>query len=529
MLTVVLTAVLMATNLVGAAVVLAVIYLVLPLPQVPGTAHVELINGLVAAAYIIFAAVTGPLAGRRRLSELDDWLRSERPPDPRIRRQVVRAPLLLFKLQLSRWLGAALLFGLLDLAFSPALGAIVAPTIAITGITTGACAYLLAERILRAPAARALADEDPGRVAVPGVATRAVLAWAFGTAAPVLGLVTVGVSALAGTPATATQLEIVIVVLGAIAVVVGLLAVSLAARATADPIDNVRVALERIARGDFDARVPVYDGTQIGRLQLGFNRMAEGLGERERIRDMFGSYVDPAVAERILTDGVEPSGEEVEVTIMFIDIRGFTAFAERTEPRQVVAGINALFAAAIPMIHEHQGRVDKFVGDGLLAVFGAPTRLDDHADRTWPPRWRSHGPSTTVMPASCGSASASTRARSSPATSAARASGVQRDRRPGERGRARPAGHPRDRRHGAADRAHARAAHRPAGFAGRALARAAARSRHADRGLGGTDVAGVEPKTSRLPARDTRRTPAGSAGGPGQRPTPARHPPAGAP
>jgi adenylate cyclase len=208
-----------------------------------------------------------------------------------------------------------------------------------------------------------------------------VLAWAFGTAAPVLGLVIVGIAALAGAPASATQLEVVIVVLGAIAVVVGLLAVSLAARATADPIDNVRGALERIQRGDFDVRVPVYDGTQIGRLQLGFNRMAEGLGERERIRDMFGSYVDPAVAERILDDGVELGGEEVEVTIMFIDIRGFTAFAEETDAREVVAGVNALFEAVIPIIHENQGRVDKFVGDGLLAVFGAPQRLNDHADQ----------------------------------------------------------------------------------------------------------------------------------------------------
>jgi adenylate cyclase len=378
---VVLTAVLVATNLVGAGAVLAVIYLVLPLPQLSNAAHIELVNGLVAAAYIVIAVLLGPLAGRRRLSEVGDWLRSERPADASIRRQVVRAPLLLFEVNLALWLVAAVLFAVLNLAFSAMLSAIVAPAIAITGITTGACAYLLAERILRTPASRALADEDPGRVAVPGVATRAVLAWAFGTAAPVLGLVIVGIAALAGAPASATQLKVVIVVLGAIAVVVGLLAVSLAARATADPIDNVRGALEQIQRGDFDTRVPVYDGTQIGRLQLGFNRMAEGLGERERIRDTFGSYVDPAVAERILDEGVELTGEEVEVTIMFIDIRGFTAFAEETDAREVVAGINSLFEAAIPIIHDHEGRVDKFVGDGLLAVFGAPQRLDDHADR----------------------------------------------------------------------------------------------------------------------------------------------------
>jgi adenylate cyclase len=379
-LTVVLSAVLVVTNLLGAAAVLALIYLVLPVPPLPDPGHARAVNALVAAGYIVVAVVVGAVAGRRQLSPLADWLRSERPADARIRRQVVGAPLALFRMQFALWLAAALLFGVLNLEFSATLSGIVAPTVAITGITTGACAYLLAERILRTPASRALAEEDPGKVAVPGVATRAVLAWAFGTAAPVLGLVIVGISTLAGAPASAARLKLVIIVLGAIAIVVGLLAVSLAARATADPIDNVRGALERIQRGEFDARVPVYDGTQIGRLQLGFNRMAEGLAERERMRDTFGSYVDPAVAERILDEGVELSGEEVEVTIMFIDVRGFTAFAEETDAREVVAGINALFEAVIPIIHEHEGRVDKFVGDGLLAVFGAPQRLSHHAD-----------------------------------------------------------------------------------------------------------------------------------------------------
>ena len=230
----------------------------------------------------------------------------------------------------------------------------------------------MAERILRKPASRALGDEDPGRLRVPGVATRAVLAWAFGTGVPVLGSVVVGIAAAAGSPATEAELERVMIVLGVIAVLVGLLAVMLAARATADPVDAVREAMERVQAGSFDVRVPIYDGTQIGRLQLGFNRMAAGLAERERIRTTFGSYVDEDVADRILEGDVELGGEEVDVTIMFLDVRGFTAFAERTEARDVVTALNALFEQVIPIIHDHGGRVDKFVGDGLLAVFGTP-------------------------------------------------------------------------------------------------------------------------------------------------------------
>jgi adenylate cyclase len=171
------------------------------------------------------------------------------------------------------------------------------------------------------------------------------------------------------------------VVLGGIGIGVGLLAVSLAARASADPLESVRRALARVQCGEFDVRVPVYDGTQIGQLQLGFNQMVAGLAERERIREAFGTYVDPEVADYILQEGGTLEGEEVEVTIMFIDVRNFTGFAERTPARDVVAAINRLFERIVPIVHAHGGRVDKFVGDGLLAVFGAPRRQSDHAGR----------------------------------------------------------------------------------------------------------------------------------------------------
>jgi adenylate cyclase len=118
----------------------------------------------------------------------------------------------------------------------------------------------------------------------------------------------------------------------------------------------------------------------VGLLAAGFNRMVEGLRERERIREAFGTYVDREVAEHILREGTSLSGEEVEVTMMFIDIRNFTGFSERASAPEVVATINRMFERAVPIIHVHHGHVDKFVGDGLLAVFGAPRRQDHHAD-----------------------------------------------------------------------------------------------------------------------------------------------------
>lgn len=376
----VLTTAMVVTNLIGAAVVLAVIYLILPLPPTRDAAGVRELNAIVAAVYIVVAVVAGAVGGRTLLGPLQRWLRGDRAADGAVQRLVVRAPLFLFRLQVGLWMTAAVLFGVLNSLHSLRLGLVVAATVALTGVTTGACAYLVAERILRKPASRALAEEDPGRLRVPGVATRALLAWAFGSGVPILGVVMVGITTLAGSPATEAQLERVMIALGMIAVLVGLLAVMLAARATADPVDAVRRAMEAVQGGSFDVRVPIYDGTQVGRLQLGFNRMAAGLADRERIRATFGSYVDADVAERILEDDVELDGEEVDVTIMFLDVRGFTAFAERTEAREVVAALNGLFERAIAIIHRHGGRVDKFVGDGLLAVFGTPRRLENHAD-----------------------------------------------------------------------------------------------------------------------------------------------------
>jgi adenylate cyclase len=379
---VVLTLVIVLTNLVGAGAVLGIAIFVIPLPQVPDTAHVRLINALAAAGYVAVAVPLGVIVGAWGLVRLKDWLVADRPATVKEARVVLYAPMRLFALQVSLWLGAALLFGLINASFSARLAVRVAIVVAITGLVTASCAYLLTERILRPAAARALADAAPERLAVPGVATRAMLAWMLGTGLPVFGVVAIGILALAGDPTISVhKLGVAMVVLGGTGIAVGMLAVGLAARTTADPIDSVRRALARVERGEFDARVPVYDGTQIGQLQLGFNRMVAGLAERDRIREAFGTYVDPDVAERILQEGTKLDGEEVEVTLMFIDIRDFTGFAERTPAHEVVATINALFERIVPVIHEHGGRVDKYVGDGLLAVFGAPRRQPDHADQ----------------------------------------------------------------------------------------------------------------------------------------------------
>jgi adenylate cyclase len=245
----VLTLVIVVTNVIGAGAVLLLAYFVLPLPTVAHATHVRLVNGIAAAVYVALAVPIGVIAGIRMFG-LGDWLTKERAPTAREIRGVLYGPMRLFALQVALWLGAAVLFGTLNLAFSTPLGVRVGIVIALTGLVTASCAYLLTERILRPAAARALADGTDRRFAVPGVATRAVLAWMLGTSLPVCAIVAIGILALAGDPsASVHQLGIVMVVFGGTAIAVGLLAVTVAARTTADPIDSVRRALAARSAG----------------------------------------------------------------------------------------------------------------------------------------------------------------------------------------------------------------------------------------------------------------------------------------
>jgi adenylate cyclase len=147
------------------------------------------------------------------------------------------------------------------------------------------------------------------------------------------------------------------------------------------PLHDLRRGTERVARGDFGVRIPVVGTDETGQLARSFNDMVTGLQERDRLRDAFGTFVDPSLAERVLQEGAVLEGEEVELTVLFLDIRDFTAYAERTSAREVVARLNDFYERVVPVLVRHGGHANKFVGDGLLAVFGAPERLPGHADR----------------------------------------------------------------------------------------------------------------------------------------------------
>jgi class 3 adenylate cyclase len=155
--------------------------------------------------------------------------------------------------------------------------------------------------------------------------------------------------------------------------------VILVVRSLRSALADLQTATERVRAGDYATRVPVVATDETGSLAQSFNTMVEGLEERERLREAFGAYVDPSVGERVLREGTALEGEETEVTVLFLDIRDFTAFAERSTPQEVLQHLHDFWELVVPVILDHGGHANKFIGDGLLAVFGAPDRLPGHA------------------------------------------------------------------------------------------------------------------------------------------------------
>jgi adenylate cyclase len=372
-----LTTVTVVANLVGAVVVVALLVWVIPSPV--GADDIGLPNLLGVPAYIAMALVVGAVWGTRRLLPRLRWVQEGRAPDAAEQRWALRAPVHLLVVEGVLWFGGAALFTLINGLRDTELIAPVAFTVTLGAITTCATTYLLNERVLRDVAAVALSHDPPDRPLVPGLTARSLLAWTLGSAVPVAGLIVVAVFTLAGREVSVDRLAVTILGLGGITISVGLLTTILAARATTVAVQSVRRALTQVEAGDLAVRTPVFDGTEVGLLQAGFNRMAEGLAERERIRDLFGRHVGESVARTAIAGGVELGGELRDVGVVFVDVIGSTSLAATRPPTEVVEVLNRFFAVVVDVIQRHGGFVNKFEGDAALAIFGAPVALEDPA------------------------------------------------------------------------------------------------------------------------------------------------------
>lgn len=149
------------------------------------------------------------------------------------------------------------------------------------------------------------------------------------------------------------------------------------------PISQLVAATEAIGKGDYRYRVKLDRKDELGNLATAFNQMGEELFRHTLTRQSFGKYVGEEVLEMILADPQKMwlKGHKNEATILFADIRGFTAYADEREPEAVVEMLNAYFEIATRAILDYGGYVDKFIGDCVLGVFGVPVYRQDHVER----------------------------------------------------------------------------------------------------------------------------------------------------
>jgi adenylate cyclase len=141
---------------------------------------------------------------------------------------------------------------------------------------------------------------------------------------------------------------------------------------------NVNTAVKRVEELDYSHVEPIRTGDELEQLAKGFNRMVDGLKERDKLRTTFGKYMTAAVMEHLLAGKVSLGGASIKVTILFTDIRSFTTISERMDPQQLVGLLNEYFSEMVGIVMQEDGVVDKYIGDAIMAVFGAPVpKADD--------------------------------------------------------------------------------------------------------------------------------------------------------
>jgi adenylate cyclase len=368
-----------AINVLEAAVTYAFVAYVVPLPgrEVPAAARDKALLATVVLVAICW--VVCDWWGGRTLRTVRHWLEEGRPPTAAERLRTLRLPMLEAGQVLAVWTGAAIGSFAFDLGLGGSIMAavLVGVMIVFGGLVASALTYLSTERIMRPATALALASEPPTRPLVPGIGARMYLAWEFGTAVAVGGMVVVAIAYLAGSGMSPARLAGTVIFLGAFALIIGLGTLLFAIRSVADPVKAMRGAMRRVEAGETDVTVQVDDGSEVGLLQAGFNRMVAGLRERDHVRDLFGRHVGEEVARSALGRELELGGELREASILFVDVVGSTAFAATRDPHDVVDTLNRFFEIVVEVVTLHGGWINKFEGDAALCVFGAPA---DHPD-----------------------------------------------------------------------------------------------------------------------------------------------------
>ncbi|MFY9921760.1 MAG: adenylate/guanylate cyclase domain-containing protein [Mycobacterium sp.] len=376
---VILTAFVILANLIGIGVATLVITVAFPTPSVFDP-DVRLITFIAVPVYVAVALVVGVFWATRRVIFNVRWAIEERAPTVKDQRNTFLAPWRLTRVLLALWgtgtIVLTTLYGLHDTDFIPKwlLG------ISFPGIVVSASCYLFTEFALRPVAAQALEAGRPPRRFAEGLMGRTMLVWALGSGVPVLGIFLAAAITLSLRNLTPTEFTVAVMILALFALVFGAILMWILSWLTVTPVRVVRAALNRVERGDLDTNLVVFDGTELGQLQRGFNSMVAGLRERERVRDLFGRHVGREVAAAAEKERPKLGGEERHVAVIFVDLIGSTQLVAGRPATEVVELLNRFFAVIVEEVDRHHGFVNKFEGDAALAVFGAPIHLDHPED-----------------------------------------------------------------------------------------------------------------------------------------------------
>jgi adenylate cyclase len=294
------------------------------------------------------------------------------------RSRALRTPFYRTLISLAYWFIGGTVFIIASWPVAEHAAPVVAVATALGATATAIIGYLQSERVLRPVAVAALRGGLPENINASGVIGRQMLTWALSTGVPLLAIVLAVVadkaSYLHGPP---EKLLNPILLLALLALGIGLASTLMVAMSIDGPLRQLRWALGEVQRGNYNAHMQIYDASELGLLQAGFNDMVRDLSERQRLRDLFGRYVGEDVARRALERGTELGGQERDVAVLFVDLVGSTQLASTRPPAEVVNLLNEFFRVVVDTVGRHGGFVNKFQGDAALAIFGAPIEHPD--------------------------------------------------------------------------------------------------------------------------------------------------------
>jgi adenylate cyclase len=327
---------------------------------------------IIVTVIVVLGMIAVAVAGIANLVPVLRWYVSGQQPNADQRRAAMRLVGRQSMIVAAVWAVSGVAYLLLNLNGPKAIAIPGLLAVVFGGTAAVSLGLLLTQRSLR-PILIAATQGSEGLVVAPSVLTRLVGMWLLGSGLPCLAIAGLVLTRSNGWIIQKTgSVEMAILVVTLVALLIGLPVMILTSRSISDPIREVVDAMAEVELGRIDTVVGVYEKSEIGRLQSGFNRMVAGIGERDRLRDLFGRHVGADVARRAIEEGTALSGDVRDAAILFIDLVGSTTLAASQPPQEVARILNDFFRIVVSAVDDHGGLINKFQGDAALAIFGAP-------------------------------------------------------------------------------------------------------------------------------------------------------------